>query len=466
MTGNVDVIAQYTSCTAPTFDRMSIQHNEALALMGFKASGSRLIFDPNVFAQYVQKCSIIINTKAFGLYIYNHTTGVYEPVTEDNLGKLVYALMSQMSVDNDVLWTEKRHREAMKAINLSCGFSDVQFDSNNIIALKNTAYDLDNFEAVPFSPEYLCTSRVPITYDAKAEISKFADFLDQIFLGDKNSVAILQEIVGYTFVNHCKAQRAFFFLGSGANGKSVLADVIRGLHSEAACSAVPLSNFDSKFGLESMIGTRVNIVTETRRSSRISTTQFKTVCCGEQVEVNRKNKQAVTLPVTCKLISLMNHLPPLDEGGDAIARRLLILNFNAKFKGAACDPDIFEKLKPEFSGIFLWAMEGLRRLTNNNFVFTYSEASDKTLTEFLQIVDPVKDFCNEFITKAESLKTYIQIGDAYKGFCEWAQERNIPLISDKRFYTDFSNTVYEIFGITGSKLHGTKIFRQLEYMPK
>lgn len=463
MTDYADVIMQYTNANVPAFDCSLIQNKEALALMGFKASGSRLIFDPNVFSRYVQQCSVLINTKEHGLHIYNHSTGVYEQANDNNLGKLVYALMSQINVDNDVLWTEKRHYEALKAINLGCGFREVQFDSKNIIALKNTAYDLNTFKAIPFSSDYLCTSCVPVVYDENAKINKFADFLDQIFLSDKKSIAIFQEILGYTFVNHCKAQRAFFFLGSGANGKSVLADIIRSLHSEIACSAIPLSNFDSKFGLECMIGKRVNIVTETRRSARISTTQFKTVCCGEQVEVNRKNKQAVTLPVTCKLIALMNHLPPLDEGGDAIARRLIILNFKAKFKGLNRDPDIFEKLKPELPAIFLWAMEGLKRLTKNNFVFTYSEDSDKTLTEFLQIVDPVKDFCNDSIIFVNSLTEYISKGDAYKRFIKWSQSKSIPPISDKRFYADLSNVIYERYGIKDSMLHGVKIFRQLNF---
>ena len=111
-------------------------------------------------------------------------------------------------------------------------------------------------------------------------------------------------------------------------------------------------------------------------------------------------------------------------------------------------------------------MEGLKRLTKNNFVFTYSEDSDRTLTEFLQIVDPVKDFCNESITFANSLTEYIPKGEAYKRFCKWAQNKNIPFISDKRFYADLTNVIYERYGIKDSMLHGVKIFRQLKFKTK
>ena len=59
--------------------------------------------------------------------------------------------------------------------------------------------------------------------------------------------------------------------------------------------------------------------------------------------------------------------------GDGFYRRQLVLTTKERPVNRADDPDLAEKMKAEAEGIFLWALEGLRRLVASNFKFTESD---------------------------------------------------------------------------------------------
>ena len=65
-------------------------------------------------------------------------------------------------------------------------------------------------------------------------------------------------------------------------------------------------------------------------------------------------------------------LESLYDHSDGFYRRQLILSVKKKPLDREDDPFLADKLCDESEGIFLWCLEGLRRLQSNNFRFTES----------------------------------------------------------------------------------------------
>jgi putative DNA primase/helicase len=86
-------------------------------------------------------------------------------------------------------------------------------------------------------------------------------------------------------------------------------------------------------------------------------------------------------------------MPSLPEATDALARRMLILQFTRSFVGNE-DWRLKEKLEGELSGIANWALEGLCRLREQGR-FTVPTAMQKVVSEFRRTSSPILAFIED-----------------------------------------------------------------------
>jgi len=92
-----------------------------------------------------------------------------------------------------------------------------------------------------------------------------------------------------------------------------------------------------------------------------------------KMDLERKSVQSYQGWMYARLLAFSNgDLQALYDRSNGFYRRQLILTTKEKPADRVDDPDIAEKMKLEIEGIFLWAFEGLQRLTANNFRFTES----------------------------------------------------------------------------------------------
>jgi putative DNA primase/helicase len=123
---------------------------------------------------------------------------------------------------------------------------------------------------------------------------------------------------------------------------------------------VPLSNFNSEFGLEPLIGMKLNLATESDADA-FKTGKLKALTAGEAISVNRKNKTEITMILPTKFVFLVNELPILSDSSLGFERRLIILPFNQTFTPDEQDKDLSKKLTAELQGILNWTIAGLQR---------------------------------------------------------------------------------------------------------
>ena len=71
----------------------------------------------------------------------------------------------------------------------------------------------------------------------------------------------------------------------------------------------------------------------------------------------------------------------LYDRSDGFFRRQIILTARRRDRGRIDDPYLSEKLIAEKEGIFLWCLEGLRRLIAQNYAFTISDLARENMRE-------------------------------------------------------------------------------------
>ena len=198
---------------------------------------------------------------------------------------------------------------------------------------------------------------LPFDYNPKAECKVFNKFITEVSSEDKEIEQLLTEYCGYvaTAADSRIDPKALIMVGDGANGKSVLAELLMAMMGESNYSATSLKDAVTKPEARSnMMGKLLNVSEEVPTNALVDSSVFKNLVTGGVIESRMLYKDVIRMRNTAKLIMTCNELPPTRDLSDGMRRRLLIIYFRAKFNRAKgnIDPFILDKMKPELAGIW------------------------------------------------------------------------------------------------------------------
>ncbi|NMF96174.1 phage/plasmid primase, P4 family [Aromatoleum toluolicum] len=236
------------------------------------------------------------------------------------------------------------------------------------------------------SRELQCSYALSCAYESAAEAPTFARFLEQI-LPDEELRKRVQEFVGYTLLGDHRYQCAGMWLGSGANGKGVLSNIVQALHQEVA--AIQLDN-KSRFALSGLHRASL-IVADELPPSKLDEGRLKSVTAGEPVFIDIKGETPITTRVRGKLLVLGNNFPAVNDGSDGFWRRWEVIPFQVTIPPAQRNPKLAEQIiKTELSGVLNWAIEGLQRLLRRDgFDPVRPEAMNRAIKTAKMVADDV-----------------------------------------------------------------------------
>ena len=335
------------------------------------------------------------------ILIYNRTNGRWED-GKIAVSRLIIEIAHYLGDNGVDSWTANLERSVIDILLRKVEMIDPTRFNQTYYPFSNVTLDTMKASIMEHSPGYLATMGSDVSYSPDASCPVFDMFLSQVFeSGD--TVQFVQEWFGYTLYSGHKANSLLIGVGSGANGKSTLFDVLAQLVGLAYVASVPLSNFNSEFGLEPLIGMKLNLATESDADA-FKTGKLKALTAGEAISVNRKNKTEITMILPTKFVFLVNELPILSDSSLGFERRLIILPFNQTFTPDEQDKNLSKKLTAELQGILNWTMAGLQRLMDNNFQFTRSRAMEQAKESYFGIGNPVERFIKEKVIKEPNNK--------------------------------------------------------------
>lgn len=444
-----------------TFDALMLDVGREFIGHEMSQSG-RIHFNHKHFAEWVMNFySLVVDKKdPESLLVYNTESGYWEDASQP-LHRLIIEIAHACGANTEDSWTIHIEKSILDILKRKVRLIDPTNFNKIYFPLGNCSLDSSTGELVEHSPDHLATLGSPVNYSQDARCPIFKRFLTELF-EDPYTIDFIQEWFGYTLSNSHKANAFLIGVGSGANGKSTLFDVLAQLVGIQNVASAPLSNFNSEFGLEPLIGRKLNLATESDVDA-FKTGKLKALTAGEDISVNRKNKQEITVTLPTKLVFLMNELPLLSDGSFGYARRLLILPFEKTFLAHEQDKDLPKKLTDELEGILLWALEGLNRLLKNNYNFTVSSAMQSEKDKYFGVGNPVARFIEECVTAQPG--NVLDSRDLLNAYNIWMVGEGLPFKgtdSPQKFWGLFKEAMdVELIEYTRGKSNGRTVVRDI-----
>lgn len=300
-----------------------------------------------------------------------------------------------------------------------------------IINLKNGLYNVQDDTLVDHTPEYFSTVQPNASYNEKADCPRFKQYLKEVL--DADQIPLIQEMLGYFLVPVTRAQKCFVIVGEGGAGKSQLLLVLNQvLLGSENVSNVSWQALNERFKTAELFGKLANIFADLPTKNIDDNGIFKALVGEDYLTVEKKNKNPFSFQSKARLLFSCNTIPRnLGDKSEGFYRRLILIRFDHAVPENIKDPNLLEKLRAEADGIFIFALEGLKRLINNNYKFSETDRNKRELEQYREESDNVLSFVGECCELGAGYDYgSTELYNAYKGFCE---DSGVKPYSQKNF---------------------------------
>lgn len=311
-----------------------------------------------------------------------------------------------------------------------------------IIPVKNGYLHLDHGVCLKPADKALGLRHVlRCEYDPLAdEPEEFLGFLNRV-LPNPDVQARVQEYVGYTLLPDTRFQRAQIWLGTGANGKGTLVNIVQGLHARTA--AIQLDALDG-FRAANMIGASLVYCDEAPQRG-INEQFIKSLIAGELVQIDRKYRDPVDVRITGKWLILANHIPAVTDQSIGFWRRFDIVPFNVEIPAGERDPMLARRIiDRELSGVLNWAIQGLTRLLargrfDERLPDVMRAATETAKIETNSVAAWIQACDVSLATVSDTLRT-----DVYEHYDTWCKRNGMKSVGSPKFWARLKDSMYPL----------------------
>lgn len=259
--------------------------------------------------------------------------------------------------------------------------------------------DSRKFASVELLPHDRChkvTKVIPANFDLDAQCPRFHAFLDRI-QPSWEIRAFLRRWFGLS-MSGVPVQAMTFFYGAGANGKSVLVELmarlldgyaadirietLTGRNSQSGASATP--------DLVYLVGARMARASEPREGEPLQDALVKSLTSSEPIMVRPNFGEFFRLHPYFKLTMSGNHKPDIRSTDDGIWRRINLVPFDVQIPEAERDDKLIDKLWEERDGILAWLRGGLCEVLETGL--NVPDAVRAATAEYREDSDPIGNF--------------------------------------------------------------------------
>jgi putative DNA primase/helicase len=275
--------------------------------------------------------------------------------------------------------------------------SAAEIGADHVISCKNGLLDLSTRTVHKHTPALFNVVSVPFDYHIDAaEPAAWLEFLHSVWPNDTDSIALLQEYVGYVLSGRTDMQKLLMLIGPTRSGKGTIARLLAKLIGIGNMAGPTLASLGSNFGLSPLLGKPLAIISDARLGSTPAHTvveRLLSITGEDLITVDRKFRDPWSGKLPTRFVILSNELPRFHDSSGAIANRMLILQMTESFLGRE-DRTLDARLSDELAGILNWALEGLDRL-NRNGRFTVPGSSEDAANLMMDLASPVSAFVRE-----------------------------------------------------------------------
>ncbi len=266
----------------------------------------------------------------------------------------------------------KHQSQSARALNAAAGLAsrhpllrvdDDQLDADPY-ALNTPAgtIDLRTGAVRPCDPAELHTLTTLAGYDPAATAPIFEQFLEQT-MPDPDLRAYVQRLAGYSANGAATEHYLPFLHGPGANGKSVLLNVIIGVLGGYATTTPPgfllEGGRDDESAIARLRGLRLVVASEVAPTAAFDEAKIKVLTGGDLITARHLFGRHFTFTPSHTLWLAGNHQPRVDAGGESFWRRLRLIPFLHTVPREQRNPKLTSTiLEQEAAGVLRWIVDG------------------------------------------------------------------------------------------------------------
>jgi P4 family phage/plasmid primase-like protien len=211
-----------------------------------------------------------------------------------------------------------------------------EFDNDLLqLGVANGVLDLRHGRLLPVSPDLFTSKRCAVEFDAGAKCPAFMKFLGDV-QPDREMREFLQRWVGYCLTGSVQEQKFSFLYGGGANGKSVLVELVAWLlgdYSRKIATEMLMQHQRSPQGpspdIVALKGRRFVYANETEEGRRLAESRIKDMTGGDTMTGRVPyGKADITFTPTHKLVIVGNHRPEITDNSFGMWRRVALVPFD------------------------------------------------------------------------------------------------------------------------------------------
>ena len=222
-------------------------------------------------------------------------------------------------------------------------FLEKQDENNNLMCFSNGVFDFRDNVFRDGKPEDYITKSTNIDYVPLSDVNpdtlqQVKDFMHQLFPVPELHKYMWEHLAS-TLIGTNENQTFNIYIGSGANGKSKLVDLMTKVLGDYK-GTVPITLITQKRpsigGTSSEIvqlrGVRYAVMQEPSKGDKINEGIMKEITGGDPIQGRALFKETVTFIPQFKLVVCTNTLFDIKDTGDGTWRRIRVCDFKAKFR--------------------------------------------------------------------------------------------------------------------------------------
>lgn len=309
---------------------------------------------------------------------------------------------------------------------------------------QNGTIDLRTGTLLPHSRANLITRACQASYDPAASAPRFEAFLAEI-QPNPEVRAYLARLLGYAAVGVVREHVLGVLWGAGANGKSVLADLVSfvlGDYARPGPSSLIVSNGKHEphpTDVASCVGSRLVIVHETARGASFDASKVKLLTGGDRLTARHMREDFFEFSPSHTLVMLSNYRPSADATDAALWRRVQLVPFDVVIPPERRDPMLSETLRAEAPGVLRWLVDGAREWQRIGL------APPAAVLEQTERYRASEDVIGEFLTErtVRLAGASVKAGDLYDDFQKWCQSSGQRAVNGKEFAAEITARGFE-----------------------
>ena len=324
-----------------------------------------------------------------------------------------------------------------------------------MLCVRNGVLDLKTGSLLPHDPQRLLTRRVEAEYHPNATCPLFEKFMGEIFMEDAATVHSVQQFLGYALTGVVSEEKFAFAYGAGANGKSVLANVLTAIMG-TYCMTAPASMLEvqnnsggARPDLARLAGARLILANETNEGKPWDSQVIKQVVSTERIATRFLYGDFFEFQPTAKVIVRGNHKPTVHDSGDGMWRRLDLWPFERQFAEHERDMHLSDKLLAERDGILHWLLDGCMQWQKSGLMHS-QKIRDASLSyrRDCDLVGQWLDECCDLIVSAT-----VETSTLYSNYSQWSERCGLRAMSRQAFGRRLSARGLNSLTSNGSRRH-------------